>query len=88
MPLLSPEMKEFKDKSDEDDYNDLMRKKQALMSIPGLNLAQIDEDASPCDGVNCPLAPEIEQAKARADVIKNESVKAKEANDLQKVKDD
>ena len=58
------------------------------MSIPGLNLAQIDEDASPCDGVNCPLAPEIEQAKARADVIKNESVKAKEANDLQKVKDD
>ena len=60
MPLLSPEMKEFKDKSDDDDYNDLMRKKQALMSIPGLNLAQTDEDASPCDGVNCPLAPEIE----------------------------
>lgn len=37
--LLSPEMKAFKDKKDGEDYTDLMRKKQALMSIPGMNLA-------------------------------------------------
>ena len=42
--LLSPEMKAFKDKKDGEDYTDLMRKKQALMSIPGMNLAQADEE--------------------------------------------
>ena len=43
--IMSPEMQKFKEEKDHEDYNDLLRKKQALMSIPGLNLAQLDEDS-------------------------------------------
>ena len=43
MPVLSPEMAAAKEARVHQEYNDTQRAKQALMMIPGLNLAQDDE---------------------------------------------
>ena len=43
MPVLSPEMQQQKEAREHKEYNDMMRAKQALMMIPGMNLAQADE---------------------------------------------
>jgi len=43
MPVLSPEMQQQKEAREHKEYNDMMRAKQALMMIPGMNLAQTDD---------------------------------------------
>ena len=47
MPVLSPEMQQQKEAREHKEYNDMMRAKQALMMIPGMNLAQDDQWESP-----------------------------------------
>ena len=43
--LLGAGSKGDKEKRDHEDYNDFLKKKQALMSIPGLDLAQTEDES-------------------------------------------
>lgn len=90
MPILSPEAEDRREQAEQEEYIDLLRKKQAMMSIPALNLAQIDEDAATekaCTGANCPSDKNVEAAKVRNDKDKATSLNAKTALDQRAIKE-